>query len=188
MSQHDNNTGCVTHSNVKERHVNNRHYFHVHVKTVVSGRKIESQKYFTVDQDSRSVALVKANAKATHLCHRHNQLRTARGTRVSLTGLFFNKDGSLKAFKVSQRIKSGRRHIELIAQKTVDKKQRKMSRTLNINDPELTTFNQRFNEVFKWFCESLKLNNSNIHVVFLKAIIKSTLAEKYSALTNEPSR
>ncbi len=172
------------HPNVKERHVNNRHYFHVHVKTVVNGRKIESQKYFTVDQDSRAAALVKANAKAAHLCHRHNQLRTARDNRISLTGLFFNKDGSLKVFNISQRIKSGHRYIELMAQKTVDKKQRKMSRTLNMSDPELTTFNQRFNEVFKWVCDSLKLNNSNIHVVFLKSIVKSTLAEKYSALTN----
>lgn len=74
------------HAHVKERNINGTEYFHVHVKTVISKRKIESQRYFVFNHSSkkyvsRSNALEMANRKAFHLCHRHEQIRRARKNR-----------------------------------------------------------------------------------------------------------
>jgi len=175
------------HSNVKKREVNGTSYFHVHVKSIILGKKIETQRYYFFDKSNDQVMLNKldlANKKATHLCRRHLQMRAIRDSKISYAEMFFRK-GRPKGFFVSKSNRPGRRdYYSIKVQLTTKTGQSKRERTFdmqNINEEE-SSFQMVFDNQFSYLCKQLKVVEDRFHTQVFKVLIYKTLKENALSL------
>ena len=103
-----------------------------------------------------------------------------------LIELFFNPDGTARAFKIFRRDLHNSQDfsVEMLVQKGIRSISFKMSRKIPLG-VDKAAFNQIFNECFDYLCKALRVDNNQHDVKLIRVHMRAMFYEYFDDIKNK---